>query len=389
MHLADAMSLCTGLRIDKMELFPQFYPLGLEGAPYVVVVTSSGAEGKNYPHFRIAIDALRGPLHEKGYKIVQLGREKDERIGADVDKCGQTSPNQYIGVLQGATMVISGDTSALHVAGHYDRHLISLFSVSHPRNSGAYFGDPKKQIYLTPPGDWRPSFNPQENPKWIDKIMPEQIVEAAVRLLGLNPATFESIHIGKDFRISILESVPNVVVRPDYAAGQTLNLRFDKGGAENVVYEQLRHRKSVVITDKILNIATLNSLRENLEGIIYVVTGNDEPRFVEAMHRNALPYRLVSFLPNEEIQNKKLSYAEFNLLERKDHSVKEGLSGAAKINEKTQFRTNKRVLSAGHVYLSHAHVTAGKNLDNITQNQDTIIDTPEFWEEVEFFHLFN
>lgn len=388
MHLVEAYARTAGLRIDKMLLTEHFYPLGIED-PFIVVVTSSGAPGKNYSYFKIVIEALRPYLKEKGYKIVQVGGKDDERIGADVDACGKTSTFQYFNIINRSELVLCGDTSALHVAGHYNKKIVSLFSVSHPKISGSWFGDRAKQIYLTPPDDWRPSFNPNENPKWIDRILPENVIDAVSGLLDLGVPSIKSVYIGSDFRLTLLESVPNTVVRPDFYPNAPLNVRFDKGGDERLVYEQIRHRKSVVVTDKPLNVGILHQLRPNVDGIIYIVTEKDDPKFLEAIHRNAFPYRLVSMLSAEAIQDKKLSYSDFNLLERKDESTKENTKLLNPLGDNARFATGKRILSNNKAYLSYAHVEAEKPLDNFTQGEDNVIDVPAFWQDVEFYHIFN
>ncbi len=388
MHLVEAYARTAGLRIDKMLLTEHFYPLGVD-EPYIVVVTSSGAPGKNYSYFKLVVDGLKPYLKEKGYKIVQAGGKDDERIGADVDVCGKTTTSQYFNVISRAELVLSGDTSALHVAGHYNKKLVSLFSVSHPKISGSWFGDKSNQIYLTPPGDWRPSCNPQEQPKFIDKIMPEEAIKAVSSLLDLGVPPSETLHIGPDCRLALLESIPNSVVRPDFFPNAPLNVRLDKGGTEDFVYEQLKHRRSVIVTDRSLNLGVLHQLRGNIDGIIYIVKENDDPKFLEALHRNAFPYRLVSMLSEEALQDKKLNYVEFNLLERKDENSKDNTKLSGVVGENTRFSTSKRVLSNSKAYLSYAHIEAEKPLDNFTQGEDNVIDVPAFWQDAEFYHIFN
>lgn len=388
MHLLDAYSRTTGLRIDEMHLMTHFYPLGID-QPYIVVVTSTGAPAKNYSYFRLAIEKLRRPLLQKGVKIVQLGNQDDERIGADVDACGKTTTFQYFDIISRAELVLCGDTSALHVAGHFNRKIVSLFSISHPKISGAYFGKEENQVYLTPSSDWRPSFNPNENPKTIDQIMPERIVGAVSKFLDLEGTPFETVHIGSEFRVTMLESIPDAVVRPDFYPEAPLNLRLDKGGEEGFVYEQLRYRKSVIVTDKPLNLPLLHQLRGNVAGIIYLVTENDDPKFLEALHRNAFPYRLVSLLPENVVRDKKLSYADFNLLERKDPLTKDSVKLLGDISANTRFSSNKRILSNNKAYLSYAHLEQQKPLDNFTQGEDNVIDIPSFWEDSVFYHIFN
>ena len=387
MRLVEAYSTTSRLRIDKMIVTRHFYPLPFD-EPYIVVVTSSGAPAKNYSHYKIVMSRLKPLLKAKGIKVVQVGGPEDERISSDYDACGRTTQYQYFDIIAGAELVLSGDTSAVHIGGHFNTNLVSLFSISAPEVSGSYFGDPEKQIYLTPPAPWTPSYDPKENPKWIDKIVPERIVESVCKLLKIEAPKFETIYIGNEVNIPVIEAIPNVLVRPDFFPNAIFTLRFDKGGEEKNIYEQLRVRKSAIVTNKPLDIDALTQVKPNVAGVVYLVEENDDVAFVEKLHRSGIPYRLVSFLSKEQIQKKKLKYVDFNLIERKDPTSKKtlGLEGADLT--KAKFFTNKRVLSDNKSYLSFAHLEQDKVLDNFTQGEDNVIDSQSFWDDADFYYLF-
>lgn len=388
MHLLDTYSRTSGLRISPMVVHDQFYPLGIEGE-FITVVTSSGQSGKNYSYYKIVIDYLRPFLYKAGYKLVQVGGKDDERIGADVDLCGRTTNHQYFNIISRSTLVLCGDTSALHLAGHYDRKIVSLFSLSHPKISGAKFGNPANQVYLTPPGDWSPSFNPNESPKQIDRILPETVINSVSKLLGLDIPSFQSVTIGAENKTIVLDVVPNMVLRPDIMPNAQLTIRFDKGGEEDFVYQQMSVRKSVVVTDKPLKAEILNRLRQNLHAVIYIVGENDSIDFVKSLKNNGLPYHLVSFLPDEVLNLKKLDYIDLNLIESRVKPSKETARIFSPLEEGSKFVSNKRIFSAGKPFLSFAHLNAEKPLDNLSQSMDNVIDSPAFWEDADFYHIFN
>ncbi len=389
MHLLPAYAFATGCRIDRMLLEPHYYPLGFSD-PYVLIVTGTGMEGKTYPYWRIVVDALREPLRQNGIKLVQCGGEKEERVGADLDLCGQTTTAQYFDVISKAALVLCGDTSAVHIAGHYDRKLCSLFSVSDVKVSGAYFGTKSNQIYLTPPAPWVPSYNPNENPKTIANILPETVVKAVGALLDIKVNSFETVYIGSEANVTIIESVPDMVVRPDYYPDQSIGIRFDKGGEEKFVYEQLSVRKSSIVTNKPLNIDILQSLRGNLETIIYLVEEfNDDPSFPKELQEQAIPYILLSTLPRSVLAPKLLNYCDLNLLNNKEIIKKSDLKLLNQINENTKFKSQKKIISSGKAYLSFAHLRAGKFLVDPLLDVDNVINTPEFWEDCNFYYLYN
>ncbi len=383
MHQLESYSLATGLRISKMHLEDHFYPLGFDG-PYILISSGSGAQGNNYSWYRIVVESLKSSATINGYHIVQCGNNEDYRLDSNViDLCGKTSKYQYNWLVKNAALVVCNDTSLLHLAGHYNKKVIATFGISHPDTSGAYFGDKNNQIYLLPPEPWTPSYSLQENPKSIDKIMPERIIDSINKMLGLNINVPQTLHIGTDYNFHVLESIPDAVIRPDFLQEHPLNLRLDKGGDENLLFHQVKLRKSTIITNKALPINILSALRPNIENVIYLVEKDNDPTFAKELLRNAIPHTLLSFLPKEEIEKYRFDYMDLSFLDRREKTIKPNfdISGA-------RFRTNKRVFSQGKVYLSYAHLNLGKNIDNFSNNEDDVIDAPEFWEDIEFHYIY-
>jgi len=382
MKQLDSYSLATGLKITKPILEDQFFPLPFNGK-YILISSGSGVPGNTYSWYRLVVDFVKQKLHDEDLKIIQCGKAEDYRVDADLDLCGKTSLYQYFWLVKNAEMVICNDTSLLHVAGTYDKKFVSLFGVSHPKTSGTSFGNPANQIYLLPPGDWKPSYNTNENPKSIDKIKPEEVIESLSRLLNINIDKPRTIRIGNDYNFHVLETVPNHIIGPDVLAGHPLNIRYDKGGTEENVIHQLRYRKCTIVTDKPLPIEPLLALKANIESIIYLITENDSPDFTKALLSNGLPHSLLSFLSPEEMTAKRLNYIDVSFVDRREKGRK-----IEEFQEGLKFKTNKRIFSEGKIYLSHAHREQGIISPNFNISNGEVIDTPTFWEDLEFYYLY-
>ena len=381
MHLVEAQSAATRLRISKMEIQTRTFPMPFVGK-YVVIITSTGAPAKNYLNWKIVTDWLKPALNAAGYVLVQCGGEKDERIGADHDICGKTSSPQYFEVIKNASLVLCGDTSAVHVAGHFDVPLVALFSISSPSVSRAYFGNPLFQRYLVPE-KYKPTYDPNENPPAINSIAPERIIKECCGLLKIKTPVFQTLHTGGAYALHAIEIIPNVILRPDSLAGMVLNIRFDKGGVERAVYDQLALRKCSISTLVPLHIPTLKALRANIDFIAYEITENHSVEFVTAMTREQIPFRLFTKLSEEKLGPIKLDYFDLAVINR----LESGVSRGSEWNDK-KFRTNRKILSNSRVYLSYAHVAADKSVDKLEENEDTVIDAPDFWCDKELFYIY-
>ena len=380
MHLVEAQSAATRLKISRMEIETQTFPLPFVGK-YAILITSTGAPAKNYKNWKAVAEWLKLALHANGFYLVQCGGEKDERIGADYDFCGKTGTLQFFDVIKGASLVVCGDTSAVHVAGHFDVPFVALYSISPPSVSKAYFGNPYLQEYIVPES-YQPSYNPNENPPALNKITPETVVSKACKLLKIKAPEFKTLYAGSGYGLNVLEIVPNVVLRPEFLPSHLLNIRFDKGGVERAIYDQLAVRKCSVVTSVPLNIEILRQLRGNIESVVYEIDENHSPEFATALMREQIPFRLVSRLSKERLDPIKLSYFDIAIIAQIDAPANnESLAGK-------KFKTGRRIFSDGKIYLSHAHVKIDKSVDSFDKSEDTVVDAPEFWEDKELYYIY-
>ncbi len=389
-HLVEAYASATRLRIEKMRLFEHFFPLAVEG-DYLVFVTSAGAHSRFYSYYREVLWLLKDSLKEAGIKTVQCGLADDPRIGADVDICGQTDFYQFFYVIAGAKLLISGDTSALHVAGHYDVPLVSLFSISDPKNSGAYFGNKEKQIYLKPEFEgYHPSFDPNENPKTIDRILPESIANASGKLLGLDNRKVSTIQLGSKYHLSMIDVIPDHTFPKEVLQGALLNIRFDIGGREDIIFHYLAQRRCNLLTNKPINPNFLNAVKGNIENLIYEINDDYSLNFIEQLQKRGIPYMLMTDWSQEKLNLHKEIFMDYGLVLRRDIKEKLEVENANLIDSKsTKFKSGKFLLSNGRIFMSKAHFKADQSIDSFDNNEGLILDTSEFWREQEFFYIFN
>lgn len=385
-HLVETYSRSTGLRIDRPQLSETFFPLPIT-SPYILVITSTGMPSKTYDYFGEVIDYLRKPLHEKGYKTVQAGTKDDQKANCDIDVTGKTSISQLNYLIQNASLVICGDTSSIHIAGAYNVPFVSLFSITSPKISGAYFGNKNKQRYLTP-SNHKPSFNPNENPKSINEIMPERVCNEVCDLLGMKKINLKTLSIGAFYKLMALEVVPNSLVPPNFNENVILNLRYDYGGEEPILINQIAMRRCTVVTDKPINIDLLIQVRQNIEKVCVEIKSEKDLEFVKQLYKSGIPYTLITFLSAEDLDKLKIDFIDYGSITRKERFTKEKVKDISSISLKTQFRTRKVIISNSQAYLTMAHA---KNQLPMSQNSNEgfLIDEQDFWNDGEFMFIFN
>lgn len=384
-HLLEIYSRMTGLRINPMPIESQHFPIGSK--KYVLFITGTGMPAKNYSYFPSVISFVREFLHKSGYDIVQAGDAENPRIGADIDICGKTSIKQFIHVVKNADLVVCGDTSALHIAGAFDKKIVSLFSITHPYVSGAFFGKPENQIYLVPDRDWKPSFNPNDSSSIINSIPPEKVVGAIGELLQIDMPRFNTLFVGGGFMKTCIEIIPNMDMPPNFYPNAPIQVRLDKGGTAQKAISILSQRQGILVTTDALPLEAILAVKKNLLMVVIIIEKGTSPDFPLALKKNGIPVTLASFLTEEELNEKKLDYADIAVIKRETPPTFASLG--IKVNSSTKFSTYRRILSDGRLFLSHGHVLANKSIDNTAQSEDTILDNEEFWKGSEFYHIYN
>ena len=383
MHLVETYSRTTGLRISNMELFEKFFPLSFDG-DYVVIVTGTGAGGNTYSHYGLVTRFLRDKIKNAGLKIVQLGGEKDERIDSDLDLCGKTDLFQYFWLIKNAKLLISSDTSAAHLAGHYGIKFVTAFGMTHPSTCGAFFGKPEDRVFVLPEyKNGRASYAPNESPKMIDTIYPERIANAACELMGWEAVPTKTIYLGEGYRSPAIIWIPDFVMGPNIFPDNTLNARMDLGGNEDMLAGQARIRRMTIFTDKPFDLNKIIPFRGNIERIVYILDENNSPDFAAKIRLAGLQLHLVSYAEPETINKWKLSYTDLGVIERRAKAP------AIDCPPNSEFLTSRLYFSGGKGYLSLAHKEANKPLDNFGNLSDTVIDSPLFWEDSEFYYIYH
>jgi hypothetical protein len=384
-HLVETYAKSTGLRISKPILPDDFYPLGFE-EPYIMVVTGTGMPSKNYDYFFEVVSILK-PIIKNKYKIIQCGTEKEHDAKTELDLRGRTTVGEFCYLIKNASLVVCGDTSAIHIAGVYDIPIVSLFSITDPKISGAYFGTKDKQVYLTPKNH-KPNFSPHEFPKTICTIEPERAANAALKLLGFNKSNIETIYLGPNYHMKAIEVVPDFVLGPTSYPKFNLNIRYDYGGVEENIFNQLSIRKCSIITDKPINIERLKQFKQNIDKVVFEIKKAEDCEFVKTLHESGINYGLITYLSEDEFQPLKLNFCDFRLTLVKTPFSKDKIERKSEVSENTKIKTNKVIFSEGKAYLSLAHVLAKKHLQN-SEDSANVIDDPKFWKDAEFFYLFN
>lgn len=392
--------MSSGAKISKPEIFKKFYPLPFD-EKYITVNTQGAMSAKNYKYFSEVLSIISPILKENNIHIIQLGRAKEQPLSDCFSLLGKTSIQQtaYLINNESCLLHLGVDSLLVHFASAFNKKLVGIYSVSPPEVCGPYFGNKENQVCIEPPFEGRTyAFNPGENPSPVNEIKPEEIANAVLKLLNLKPKEkIESYLFGEKYGGIIIETVPNQIINNNFFNNAVLYIRCDyldklTEEQEKNVYNQIALRKSVIYTDKSLNVDILKKLKPNLQQVVFEIKENNQNlNFVKQLHTAGIPYLLTTFLSNEKLQEIKLDYSDFNLILPQTKITKEKLLEKVKLKN-LHIRSNKLVLSDNKIFFSKHHfcknIPAKSMENNIVKIEEKDL-TPEFLDDIMFMYFFS
>ena len=388
MNFLESMSLNCGSKIGQPHLYTAFFPLPFP--KYVSFHSDCASSAKNFDYWQDTINIIAPVLTQRGIRIVQIGEAKDREYQNCISVKGQANINQLSYIIKNSLLHFGAESFPIHVAAGFDVPLVALFSNNYINCSKPYFGSKEKQILISSydKAGLKPSFANDENPKTINLIKPEEIAAAIFKLLGIDfTIPFDSIFFGKKYSsYNIQEAFPDntrVLFNPE---GQ-VEVRADKPHVDEQLFGQIaQYKKSIVIMDKPINFNLLKQLKPNIAALAFMITETDNHDFLAKLESLGCKLILVSELPQEKINSLKLRYYEFGVINPIEYISEDKINELKKDLPKLYYRSAKIIASKDKFYYSEAAVEKDVPMtDHMTYQP--VIDTPSFWEGMDFYSI--
>ena len=385
-HLAEEYAKSLGCRIGVPHLSDHFYPVVHE--KYITFHTNSKkVPCKHYDHWDVVFILIKDTLSTKGIKIIQVGGSDDPAYPqCDMHTLG-SSFRQSFYIFRDALLHLGIDSVPMHIASAYGKKIVALFSNSYPSNASPLWSKSDDIRILSPDfSKTKPSFALTESPKRVNEIKPELIASATLDLLNISHdlGNYETLHMGQYHPNAILEVVPNFHPSQAWNPGMVINLRCDYGLLEESIHEWLAHKVNLMISKKI-NPSLLGSFRKNIAGVtLFLDDGNFDAEYIKIL--NKLNLKIVLVCKNKEnLSRSRLDFFDWSVEEGKKKTKKD-IDFQDKICDNTFYHSNKVLISDGKEYSSKSAWKAGVER---TGNDEKIIDSPQFWEEIDHLHIYN
>jgi len=387
MKLLELYSLASGLKINKPFIYKAFFPLPFQ--KYITVHASSGMSAKCYAFWEDVIQLIKPTLDKQGISIIQIGGPEDEPLKHCNHLQGKLNIHQTSYVLSKTILHLSNDTFSAHVVGSFGLPLVTIYGSTTVKNHSPYFFDPKVTTFIEADREGAlPSYASEEKPRMVDTIDPEIIANAALKLFN-ESIQRTSIYFGEYYPTYIIEYIPDHVMAPNYLPNGIINIRMDYCFDEKNFVKTIYHRKCNIISDKPIDIKLIRSFKSNVNRFSLEVFTDTDPEYIRQLKSTGVELHLFTKEADEQkLKDLRLKHFDFEI-EQEAPQKKESLDFKDKIGHNTRYKTNKFLIAKDGLYLSRADWKTNKKVENFDDNVREVNDTPEFWEELEYFYIFN
>jgi hypothetical protein len=390
MHLVEQYALSCASKVGSPYIYEKYFPLPFD--KYITFAPLS-RPSKNYDYWRDVLSMLLPDFQKLGIAIVQIGGEKDSTFEGCYNLCGKTSINQAAYLIKRGLLHLGTDTFATHIASHFQKKIVSLYSHSPIQNCGPFWSDRSDVILLESDRQGKKhSYATEENPKTINTIRPEEIACSVFELFGINAKTRnKTVQIGPKWNLEFLEIVPSSVIKFSKPAPKDRHvIRMDYHFNEEIMEQQLLCNPGLIVTSKPISIEILNRRRDLIEQVIYLIRDeNFDADFSRELDKNNIKNSVFTSLKKGPL--KKLKYQLLNLNRSIAHIEEKSVKNLPNYKEldlkKLKFRSRKFVLKEDNIYPGKAAYMNDVKIPNFTPEPIPILDQDEFWEEMDFFWI--
>ena len=383
MHLLDRYALSCGVAAEKPFIDESYFPLVYD--KYIVFQTSGKGNARQYDYWSKVFAFIRE--YTKDYKIVHVGVPSDQSVAdCDLDLRGKTTIKHLAYLIKNSSLYLGVDSLSAHFAGFYDKKLVALYSYCYAQNCRPVWGSPENQSIIEV--DWKkhgkPSFSNKEEEKKINTIYPEVIAKAVLDKLGIanDLDKVETVFIGKDYHTPVIEIIPDQGRLPMIVKDKVCNVRMDYFFGPTQLSRLASACFLNIVTDKPIDIQLISPIVKKIAGMTLIINDSFSLEYLNDLKSLGIQFSLTA--PDDSNWGRLAEkYFDFNL-EKDIVSTKNDVKGLGEINDSYFFSSEKIVISDSRVF---ANKICWKNDQQKLDRYSKVIDSPDFWQEVQHFHI--
>jgi hypothetical protein len=405
MHVLESYALQNDLKIDKPFIYEKFFPLAID--KFITLDTSDlGTSSLAYDHWQLVVDLIHPRLLEQKIHILQLGNKEDKPLTHCYMAQGQCNFNQKSYVIKKSLLHVCPNNESMHIASHLEKKCVALFSNNCFKGQFApYWSKEDEMEILYPDTTQKPSFNPNESPKSINKIKPEDVAKKILNLAGIFTFVpdYRTLRIGSMFDKKRTESSLAHLIDPKKLQVSSLIVRMDLNFNEEALKKQLSVSPCSVITNQPFSSEILDLYSEKIVELVYYIEDDSKEGvdFIKKVSEKSINCLLRSRKTGDELNDYKLAYFDYGLIHEIPQRTQKDFE-ELKGKKNLYYKSNRFIIHNNSFYLSSASLLEDEFFNfgleseeerrksgfaSMEHEPQPVIDDPLFWEEEEHFHF--
>lgn len=381
MHKIEQYALTCGVKIDSPHIEKNYYPYCSE--KYIVLHACHGDKFKFYHYYQDVIDFINPYLKKENIKVLLLGDSPDWTIEG-CDQISDASLRQQAYLIEGCSLFFGPESFLLNVASSEDKKIVSIHGSMHSNYVKPFWGSPDNQICLnTEEENLKPNLLVSKYIDNINKIKPEKIAKSILDLLEIKNdlEKISTIYTGRNYSSTSLCIIPDTVIDGKQFDNKPGNIMGHEYFDETNIIKIANERKVNLFLNKQINIKLLELVKHNINQINFYVSLDDDENYFSEISNLGIPLKLIT-KDSENLSKLRINFFDWEVFLITPRSKKD-IDNHEKICNNTKYKSSQILVSNNKIYRSKA--AWKQNLID----QDTIIDSPDFWEESESFMLYN
>lgn len=380
-HLLKEYSKNLEVLPNKPIVNRHFYPV--EPEKYIVIYNEQDISSKNYRYFSLVIDLIKQQLKSKGISVVIIGSGKNLTDRADYIYPNLSfRKNSYI--VSKASLLLSIDNALTQYASSQGVPIVNLYGNIYSSITTPYWSSKDKKVDISPNwSDKKPCLGLEDPDDSINQIPAEDIANSILKIL--EPKTklninFKTKYINKikNFAVDVIpKSYHNLSIFKD----SLINLRLDRGEIDESSFYQYcsNHLCDITIEDSLIQLDVFRNFAQNINCINLILNSKIEhiPKgYFDALKRLKIDFKFI--VKNKEI----LDDIRFDYFDQDVEFYDPPTKKPENLSDDAKFFSFKLVVEGDKVYKC-THFWK-----NSIDNSDNIVDNPDYWEESDYFYIY-
>lgn len=354
-HLIEEYAKSCGVKIGKPIINPIFFPVPFDK---YITINHGCCPATKYDYWEEVMELLKPELDKNNIKIIQIIDNESQKINS-CDFYAYCSKKQAAFIIKNSICHIGTDSVYCSIAGDLDKPILGIYSHTNPLNSGPWRFNKSKTKFITGiSDDEKFSYDVNESPKTINKILPEEICNNIISLLDLkNTKKFKTLFIGDRYKTECVEIIPTL---PCDIVYDKINVRMDIHHNEEVLYKIIQNNTIELTLSNPICDEILLSRRIN---IINYLANEFDQSFVKRVKSLGINLNLLC-VSEEKLAEQRKIFFDYDIIFHDLQSIIK--NNSEKINKidfkEVKIKSNKSIFIGNKKFNSYLEAINSKDL---------------------------